>query len=111
MASELPVAQAKAELFKALAHPARIRVLEVLSGGEYTVGEIAGLVDLEMAHLSQQLGVLRRAGVVVTRRDGNSIHYSLRDERMSQIIQLAREMIIAGLRESQEMLHQLDGRR
>src|SRR5690606_355582 len=107
-ASELPVAQAKAELFKSLAHPARIRVLEVLSGGERPVGELAQLIDLEKSHLSHQLGVLRRAGVVATRRDGASIYYSLKDGRMSQIIAIAREMIIAGLRESQDMLQRLD---
>ena len=57
-----PVPEAKAELFRALAHPARIRVLEVLSDGEHSVGEMQPLVGIESSHLSQQLAVLRRAG-------------------------------------------------
>ncbi|MBF0671418.1 MULTISPECIES: metalloregulator ArsR/SmtB family transcription factor [unclassified Salinibacterium] len=108
--SDLPVAQVKAELFKAMGHPARIRVLEALSEGERTVGEIAGMVDLEMSTLSQQLAVLRRAGVVTTRRQGNSIHYALRDERMSQLLAIARQIIVSNLRDSREMLESLDRR-
>lgn len=109
LASELPVAQVKAEFFKAIGHPARIRVLEVLAGGERSVGELASAVDLEKSHLSQQLAVLRRAGVVVTRRDGNSIYYSLRDERMSRLLTLTREIIVSSLRDSRSMLESIDG--
>ena len=65
-----PVSEVKAELFKALGHPARIRVLEVLSEGERSVGELQPLVGIESSHLSQQLGILRRAGLVTTRKDG-----------------------------------------
>ena len=57
-----PIAEVKADLFRALAHPARIRVLEVLAEGERSVGEMQPLVGIEASHLSQQLGVLRRAG-------------------------------------------------
>ena len=77
MASELPVAQLKAQLFKALAHPVRIRALEQLVEGERSVGELAESIDTEISHLSQQLAVLRRAGVVDTRREGNTIFYSV----------------------------------
>ena len=59
-----PLSEIKAELFKALAHPARVRALEVLVEGEHTVGELQPLVGIESSHLSQQLGVLRRAGLV-----------------------------------------------
>ena len=62
-----PISEIKAELFKALAHPARIRVLELLAEGERSVGEIQPLVGIESSHLSQQLGVLRRAGLVTRR--------------------------------------------
>ena len=63
-----PLAEAKAELFKALAHPARVRVLELLSAREHTVGELAEETGLELSHLSQQVSVLRRAGIVDSRR-------------------------------------------
>ncbi|MFD0599592.1 ArsR/SmtB family transcription factor [Catellatospora coxensis] len=63
-----PLYQAKAEFFKALAHPARIRVLELLSVREHSVGEMLPEVGLESAHLSQQLAVLRKMNLVVARR-------------------------------------------
>ena len=76
-ALSVPVSEVKAELFKALAHPARVRVLEVLSDGEHSVGEMQPLVGIESSHLSQQLGVLRRAGLVTTRKEGASVIYAL----------------------------------
>ena len=62
-----PLSEIKADLFKALGHAGRVRVLEVLCQGDRTVTELVPLVGLEASHLSQQLGVLRRAGVVVCR--------------------------------------------
>ncbi len=109
IASDPPVAAVKAELFKAMAHPARIRALEVLAGGEQSVGELANLVGLEISALSQQLAVLRRAGVVATRREGNTVHYSLRDQKIAQMLALARQMIVANLQQSRAMLDTLTG--
>lgn len=99
-----PVAALKAELFKALAHPARIRVLEILVQSPRSVGELADEVGLEISHLSQQLAVLRRAGVVDTRREGNTVHYSLRDPRMAALLTLARRMLVTRLEDSQLLL-------
>ncbi len=58
--SSVPLSEVKAELFKALAHPARIRALELLVESEYSVGDLQPLVGIESSHLSQQLAVLRR---------------------------------------------------
>jgi ArsR family transcriptional regulator len=102
------VANAKAELFKALAHPIRVRVLEVLVDGERPVGELAELLDVEMSHLSQQLAVLRRAQVVVSRRERSTVYYSLRDPRMSQLLVTAKQLLATGLRESQALLVDLE---
>jgi ArsR family transcriptional regulator len=102
------VANAKAELFKALAHPIRVRVLEVLVDGARPVGELAELLDVEMSHLSQQLGVLRRAQVVVSRRERSTVYYSLRDPRMSQLLVTAKQLLATGLRESQALLVDLE---
>lgn len=110
MTSELPVAQLKAELFKALAHPVRVRALEQLVQGERSVGELAESIDTEVSHLSQQLAVLRRAGVVDTRRAGNTIFYSVRDPRMSQLLATARHMLVAALQDSQTLLASLEDR-
>ena len=103
------MAAAKAELFKALGHPIRVRILEVLVDGERPVGELAELLGVEVSHLSQQLAILRRAQVVSTRRVRSTVYYSVRDQRMSQLLTVARQMLIAGLRESQAMLNDLEG--
>ncbi|GHD47762.1 ArsR family transcriptional regulator [Mycetocola manganoxydans] len=106
--SQLPVAELKAELFKALGHPVRIQVLEQLVSGERSVGSIAEALNSEVSNLSQQLAVLRRAGVVSTRREGNTIFYALRHPAMSSILTTARQMILDGLRDRADLLAGLD---
>src|SRR5690606_30810206 len=106
--SQPPVAALKAELFKALGHPIRIQVLEQLVSGERSVGSIAEALNSEVSNLSQQLAVLRRAGVVTTRREGNTIFYALRDPAMASILTTARQMILDGLRDRADLLAGLD---
>jgi ArsR family transcriptional regulator len=105
----LPVAEAKAELFKALAHPARVRVLELLAEREHTVGELAELTGLELSHLSQQVTVLRRAGVVDSRRVRSTVTCSLRDPQTAELLAVARSLISRNLRQGQALLAALDG--
>ena len=95
---------AKAELFRALAHPARIRVLEVLAEGEHSVGEMQPLVGIESSHLSQQLAVLRRAGVVTTRKEGSTVFYALRAPELAELLAVAKRFLIVSLSESTELL-------
>lgn len=104
-----PVAEAKAELFKALAHPARVRVLELLAEREHTVGELAELTGLELSHLSQQVTVLRRAGVVDSRRVRSTVTCSLRDPQTAELLAVARSLISRNLRQGQALLAALDG--
>jgi DNA-binding transcriptional ArsR family regulator len=85
-----PLYQLKAEFFKTLGHPARIRILELLAHGERSVGELAPEVGLESSHLSQQLDVLRRAGVITARRDGNAVIYSLASPDVAELLAVAR---------------------
>jgi ArsR family transcriptional regulator len=108
---DAPVAELKAELFKALAHPIRVRVLEELVTGERPVGELAELLDVELSHLSQQLAVLRRAGVGTARRERSTGYYSLRDPRTSQLLAVAKRLLVTGLREGQALLSGLEGER
>ena len=105
---DLPVAALKAELFKSLAHPVRVRALEQLVHGERSVGDLADSIDAELTQLSQQLAVLRRAGVVVTRRDGNTIYYSVRDPRMAELLAVARRLLLANLQDTTELLATLE---
>ena len=101
-------AQLKAELFKALAHPVRIRALEQLASGERSVGELASLLGVEISHLSQQLAVLRKVGVVENRREGTTVFYSVRDPRFVQFLTIAREMLIDSLQDSKALLDTLE---
>src|ERR1051326_1326729 len=75
----------KADFFKALAHPARIRILEYLRGGEKPAGEILEALGLEQSNGSQHLAVLRTKGILVSRREGSSVLYSVRDPMLYQI--------------------------
>lgn len=103
-----PVADAKAELFKALAHPARVRVLELLSEREHTIGELAELAGLELSHLSQQVSVLRRAGIVDSRRVKSTVICSLRDPQTAELLAVARRMLSHNLRHTRSLLAALD---
>lgn len=113
MTTELPIAELKADLFKALAHPLRIRALETLTdsthnGHNVSVGELAELLGVDITQVSQQLAVLRRASVVTTRREGNTIYYSVRDQRMSELLAVARHILLASLQQSQALLVSLE---
>jgi ArsR family transcriptional regulator len=99
-----PLSEIKAELFKALAHPARVRVLEVLADGERAVGEIQPLVGIELSHLSQQLAVLRRAGLVTSRKEGSSVIYAVRDPLVVELLRVAKELLIRSLSETNDLL-------
>lgn len=99
-----PISEIEAELFRALANPARVRVLELLAEGERSVGEMAPLVGVELSHLSQQLGVLRRAGLVTTRKDGSTVFYTVRDRAMFELLAAAKRLLINSLTESQGLL-------
>jgi ArsR family transcriptional regulator len=85
--------QAKAEFFKALGHPARIRVLELLSEREHAVSEMLPQVGIEPAHLSQQLSVLRRLNLVVTRKEGTTVFYSLVSPQVAELLTVARRIL------------------
>ena len=103
-----PIAEAKAELFKALAHPARVRVLELLADREHTIGELAEQTGMELSHLSQQVTVLRRAGIVDSRRVRSTVICSLRDPQTAELLAVARRLISANLRQGQALLAALD---
>jgi len=99
-----PLAEIKADLFKALGHPGRVRILEVLAGGEHGVSELLELVGLESSHLSQQLGVLRRAGVVTARREGSTVTYAVASAEVIELLAVAKRFLVDDMRARQELL-------
>jgi DNA-binding transcriptional ArsR family regulator len=102
------VYEVKAQLFKTLGHPARIRILEVLSDGPRSVSALQPDVGIESSHLSQQLAVLRRAGVVDSDRDGSSVIYTIADPQILDLLAVAKEILTTSLTGTQELLSDLD---
>ncbi|KLO46501.1 ArsR family transcriptional regulator [Mycobacterium nebraskense] len=102
-----PLYQLKAEFFKTLGHPARIRILELLVAGDKSVAELLPEVGLEASNLSQQLGVLRRAGVVDALRDGNTMIYSIAFPDIAELLTVARKVLSGVLSDRVAMLEDL----
>jgi DNA-binding transcriptional ArsR family regulator len=102
-----PIDKLKAEFFKTLGHPARIRILELLSEEEHSVGELMPKLGLESSHLSQQLAVLRRTGMVVARKQGNNVIYSIASKDMSELLLLARKVLTGLLTDQMDLLRDL----
>lgn len=87
-----PLHQFKAELFKAFGHPLRIKILELLRGGDLTVAELLRQLEVEPSTASQQLALLRARGIVEGRREGTTVRYSLRDPLVGELLNVARRM-------------------
>ena len=99
----VPLYQAKAELLRTLGHPARIRILELLSERDHAVHELLGAIQIEPSNLSQQLAVLRRAGLVVQRREGAEVVYSVSVPEVRDLL-LAARVILRSLIDGQDQL-------
>jgi len=102
-----PLSELQAQFFRSLSHPARIRVLELLRDRERSVGELVGQVGLEASHLSQQLGVLRRAGLVTTRKQGTTVYYALATPLIAGLLDQTRLILTGVLNEQAEILRDL----
>ena len=89
----VPLYQAKAEFFKTLGHPARIRILELLSERDHAVHELLEKIAIEPSNLSQQLAVLRRASLVMTHRQGNEVIYSVSVPEVRDLLFSARSIL------------------
>ena len=87
-----PLHQAKADLFKALGNPVRIRVLELLCERPRSVGEMLAEIGVEASALSQQLAVLRGAGLVTGRREGSAVFYTVTSPEVTELLRAARHL-------------------
>lgn len=103
----VPIYQAKAELFRTLGHPVRIRVLELLQDGPKIVRELLDDIEVESSSLSQQLAVLRRAGLVSSTRDGSAVVYQLSTPDVSQLLLAGRRILAAVWTGQGELLAEL----
>ncbi|CAG0945776.1 putative HTH-type transcriptional regulator [Anaerolineae bacterium] len=102
-----PLRQFKAEFFKALAHPARIEILELLRQGELSVNVLQARLEMEPSGVSQQLGILRGKNIVESRKDGTSVFYRVRDPQVFELLDVARRIFSNHLISTQTMLEQL----
>ncbi len=104
-----PIYRIKAEFFRTLGHPTRVRVLELLKGGEMTVGELQAELGIDSSGASQHLSAMRRQGILEARKEGTSVHYSVRDPRIFQLMESARQVIGSHLEETNALLGELGG--
>lgn len=103
----VPLHRAKADLFRTLGHPVRIRILELLLEGPRTVRELLGEIDIEASSMSQQLAVLRRAGMVTSEREGSAVTYRLSTPEVAGLMTAARALLTRLLANQEALLADL----
>jgi DNA-binding transcriptional ArsR family regulator len=101
------VHEMKANLFRVLGHPARVRILEILRDGDQSVGALQAELSLDSSGTSQHLAALRRIGLVQSRREGTSVYYRVDDERVFDLLSAGRDIITRQLAEQQSILLEL----
>src|SRR5579863_7947536 len=103
-----PVHEVKANLFRVLGHPARVRILEVLRDGERSVGALQAELGLDSGGTSQHLAALRRIGLVESRRDGTSVYYRVADDDVFELLAAGRAIITRRLAGQRSILLELE---
>ncbi|WP_217562480.1 helix-turn-helix transcriptional regulator [Streptomyces sp. GbtcB6] len=103
----VPLYEAKAEFFRMLGHPVRIRVLELLQDGPKPVRELLAAIEVEPSNLSQQLAVLRRSGIVTATRTGSTVIYELAGGDVAELLAAARRILTSLLTGRQDLLDEL----
>jgi DNA-binding transcriptional ArsR family regulator len=98
----------KADIFQALGHPTRIAIIELLEGGELSAGALIEKLGMEQANVSQHLAVLRAKQILVNRKVGNQVFYSVRDPIILKIFALMRRYFQRHLKEALQMLSEMD---
>jgi len=98
----------KSDIFQALAHPTRIAIVELLRDeGEVSVADVFERLGVEQANASQHLAVLRSKHIVVNRKEGNQVFYSLRDPLLGKVLDVMRDYFHAHLAENMNLLQQM----
>ena len=98
----------KAEFFKALAHPVRIKILEALRDSEKSVTELQNILGIDQSGVSQQLGVLRTKGLIIARKNGTSAYYSVHDSLLFDLLDVTRAIFNNHLIDTKDLLRQLE---
>jgi ArsR family transcriptional regulator len=106
-AGQPPIYALKADFFRVLGHPVRVRLLQLLREGEQSVGALQDSLELDSSGTSQHLSALRKQGLVVSRKQGTSVYYRVRDPRTLELLELAKQIISGALEENQALLDEL----
>jgi ArsR family transcriptional regulator len=102
-----PIYRLKADFFRLLGHPARVRVLELLRDGERSVGDLQLALGLDSSGTSQHLTAMRKQGVLESRRAGTSVYYSVKDPRIFKLLEVAKAILTAQLQATTALLGDL----
>ncbi len=97
----------KADIFQALAHPTRIAIVEALRDGEMSAGQLIEQLGLEQANASQHFSVLRSKQIVINRKEGNQVFYSLRDPVLVKVLDILKRYFYSQLSQTQSMLEEI----
>jgi len=98
----------KADMFQALGHPTRIAIIELLADGELSAGALIEKLGIEQANVSQHLAVLRAKQIVVNRKAGNQVFYSVRDPLITEVLALMKRYFQSHLKEALAMLDEME---
>ena len=98
----------KADFFKALSHPARIKILELLRPGELSVTELQDRLEIEASSVSQHLSVLRHKNIVESRKAGTTVYYRVSDFEIFELLDVARRIFNNQLIHTRSTLEQLE---
>ncbi|KQY57781.1 MULTISPECIES: ArsR/SmtB family transcription factor [unclassified Nocardioides] len=107
MTTSIPINQAKADLFRTLGHPVRIRVLELLQERPMPVRELLADLQVESSSLSQQLAVLRRAGLVTSAREGTTVVYAISTTDIADLLKAGRRILESVWSDTEGLLAEL----
>lgn len=102
-----PISRLKADFFRLLGHPSRVRILELLRDGERTVGDLQAALGLDSSGTSQHLGAMRRQSILESRRAGTSVYYRVKDPRIFHLLETAKQILTAQLEETRDLLGDL----
>ncbi|MBW4030395.1 MAG: winged helix-turn-helix transcriptional regulator [Acidobacteria bacterium] len=103
-----PLYVAKAQLFRSLSHPVRIRILELLVAGELPVSDLRDEIGVEPSSLSQHLSVLKQVGLVVSRRRANAVTYAMTESGVAEFLASARRVLVSTMARTRSTLEHLE---
>jgi DNA-binding transcriptional ArsR family regulator len=103
-----PIYIVKSDMFRVLGHPARIKLLELLRDGERSVGDLQAALALDSGGTSQHLAALKRHGLLESRRERTSVYYRVRDPRLFQLLEVARQILTSNLADATSLLRELE---